>query len=126
MPQVLNQRVVLLSHDSTNLVDKITSQTMVKDGAARLWSFNAGLDTTKDPPRSTSSPYRMKASVDEQHLKDAVTMTAACMTEADTAIFIAGRNALVEKDLFRELASIKPRLAIKNWPWSQMSSNICK
>ena len=112
--EMLDQRIVFLSHEDTapSMIEKVTAQPMMKDGAARLWSFNPGLDATKDPPRRVT-PIRMKASMDEKHMKDAVTMVATCMTDADTAVFLTGRNALIEKDIRKELLSIKPKLSVK-------------
>lgn len=55
-----------------SLAEKIGAQPMIQDGASRLWFFNAGLDCTRDPPRSMS-PWRMKACVDEDQLRGLIT-----------------------------------------------------
>ena len=108
----LNKSVVFLQLDEANILDKILAQPMMQDGAAKLLVWNAGTQATKDPPKYIS-PYRKKASADEANMKLCMNMAANLLGDADTAIFISGRNNLIYKDMRKEACSMKPRLGIK-------------
>ena len=110
--QFFEKNVILFVYTEGNLLDKISMQPMVQDQAARLFVYNAGADCTKDPPRYLS-PYRMKACADEEHVTFAIDTTARLMTDADTGIFISGRNKLLYKDLKKQVQALKPRVGVR-------------
>ena len=89
------QRLVVVLHmEDTQLAEKLDSQPLFKDGSVRLWNWHAGLQATKDPSPKTS-PIRIKATANEEHLKLSVGTIAGRLGERDTALFMPGRNAFV-------------------------------
>ena len=105
--------VCLLTWKDADLLGKISMQPMIKDGTTRLWFFNSGCDCTKDPAKRLG-PYRMKSSVDDEHLKTAVDITLRMLADPDTGIFTSGRNVKVEKELRRAFGAAKPALGLKH------------
>ena len=93
------------------VVDDLSAHALLKDGAAKLFMWNAGLDATKDPPGKMSC-YRMKASADEERMTQAVDISARLLGEPDAAIFISGKNGLIAKDLKKTLQQCKPKLGV--------------
>ena len=85
----LKRFLVVFKYGDPNLTDKIHNQPMCKDGSAKMFFFSAGLDATKDP-RARHSHHKMKASADEDHVKDCVSNVAALLQDADTAYFVSG------------------------------------
>ena len=94
----MDKTLVLFSHSESSVFEKICGQPMVKDGAARLFHFHAGLDGTKDAAKKIT-PIRMKAVVDEERMKFSITSTIKLMNDPDTAVFISGRNKRVYQAL---------------------------
>lgn len=109
--EFLNKNCLML-HWAQKVVDELSAHALLKDGAAKLFVWNAGLDATKDPPGKMSC-YRMKASADEARMAEAVDITTRLMGEADAALFISGKNNLVAKDLGKTLRACKPKLGVK-------------
>ena len=96
----------------SGIMQALSEQPMVKDGAARLFLFNAGCDATKDPAKKLNG-YRMKSSVDEAHITSMVEVTSRLMGDADTALIISGRNQAFYKDAKKMVASLKPKVGLK-------------
>jgi hypothetical protein len=55
----------------------------------------------------------MKGSADEEHLVKALDVTTKCMSEADTAIVVSGRNDLFYKDAKKAAMAFKPRVGMR-------------
>ena len=108
----LAKNVLKLNYEEPHLFDKISTQPMIGEGSARLFMYNAGTDCTKDPPRYCS-PYRMKAAADEDHLDFAVGCMAKLLSDADSGIFISGRNNLIMRDMKRQISALKPKVGVK-------------
>ena len=108
----LSCNVLLLSWSDPNLEATLCSHPLMKDGAAKLFSWMAGLDATKDPPGKMSI-YRMKASADETRVASSVDLTSKLLREADSAIFLSGRNQLLHKDMKKAIQSLKPKVGLK-------------
>lgn len=104
--------VVFLEWGAENLVEKVNQQPMMRDGAARLFMFNAGTDCTKDPPMHVS-PWRMKGMADEEHLSTCIEVATKLLTDADTIMLISGRNSLIYKDMRKKILDLKPKLSSK-------------
>ena len=74
---------------------------------SKVW--NAGLQATKDPAAKTS-PYRMKASMDDTSLAWCVDAMVKSMADTDIGLFLSGRNKNIYSEILREFRAIKPRL----------------
>ena len=98
--------------DDPKLIDKLTSQPFMNDGAVKLWIYHAGLDATKECPKHVSM-YRMKANADEQYLKQVFEIVTRSMTEGDVGMFFSGRNSLIYRDIRKEALATKPRMGIR-------------
>ena len=108
----LSTNVLLLSWSDPNLEATLCSHPLMKDGAAKLFSWMAGLDATKDPPGKMSI-YRMKASADEARMASSVDLTSKLLREPDSAVFLSGRNQLLHKDLKKAIQTLKPKVGMK-------------
>lgn len=108
----LSCNVLLLSWSDPNLEATLCSHPLLQDGAAKLFCWSAGLDATKDPP-GRMSVYRMKASADEARMASSVDLTSKLLKEADSAIFLSGRNQLLHKDMRKAIQSLKPKVGLK-------------
>ena len=84
------------------LDEKIAAQPMIRDGSARTWMFNAGLQATREP-RKHHSPFRMKAAMDEDYMKTMVKIYSALGSSSDTAFFVTGRNSAIAKSIHATL-----------------------
>ena len=104
---------MFLLHSDTSLHRKIEAQPMIKDGASRLFFFNAGTDATKDPSKRMST-YRMKASCDEDHLREMIDISSRLMGESDSGIIISGRNQLMHRDAKKFIAALKPKIPTRD------------
>ena len=109
--EFLNKNCLMLNWGQ-KVLDELSASALLKDGAAKLFFWNAGLDATKDPPGKMSC-YRMKAAADETRMNMAVDMCTRLLGEADSAIFTSGKNNLIAKDLKKTLQSCKPKLGLK-------------
>jgi hypothetical protein len=56
----LRKHLIVFRHDEKDLLMKIAAQPLMQDGASKIYIWNAGTESTKDPP-SYLSPHRMKA-----------------------------------------------------------------
>lgn len=56
----LRKHLIVFRHDEKDVLMKIAAQPLMQDGASKLYTWNAGTESTKDPP-SYLSPHRMKA-----------------------------------------------------------------
>ena len=110
--EFVHKNAVLLHWNQNQVIDQLMAHPLCQDGAAKLFTWQAGLDATKDP-MGRQSVYRMKACADEQRMLASLSATARMMTEADSAIFVSGRNNLISKDLKKELNCFKPKLGLK-------------
>ena len=110
--EYLASNCLLLTWTSPTLVDSLTGHPLTKDGASKLFMWQAGLDATTGPS-GRNSIYRMKASADEARLGSAIDITAKLMRDLDTGLFLSGRNNLLAKDMKKKLQSLKPRPGIK-------------
>ncbi|CAJ1436313.1 unnamed protein product [Effrenium voratum] len=110
--EFVHKNAVLLHWNQNQVIDHLMAHPLCQDGAAKLFTWQAGLDATKDP-MGRQSVYRMKACADEQRMLASLSATARMMTEADSAIFVSGRNNLISKDLKKELNCFKPKLGLK-------------
>ena len=108
----INKNVIFLTW-SQDLLKSLEEQPMIKSGAARLWWFNGGTDSTKDP-YNKASPYRMKSLPDEDHSTRTIDLTSQILTEADTAIIVSGRNHLFMRDCRKVVAALRPRVSCKS------------
>ena len=108
----LSTNVLLLSWSDPSLEATLCSHPLMKDGAAKLFSWMAGLDATKDPVGKVSI-YRMKASADEARMASSVDFTSKLLREADSAVFLSGRNQLLHKDMKKAIQSLKPKVGMK-------------
>lgn len=105
-------RTVMLVTWRQSVLSTISEQPMMKDGTARLWSFNAGLDATKNPNKSIST-WRMKAAIDEDHWACAFDTIVKSLGQADTAIVLSGRNSLFLKEVKKNFGDVKPKVGVK-------------
>lgn len=103
---------IVLSTWSDNVEQVLSGQPMISSQAARLWWFNAGTDTTKDPAKKMNV-FRMKSLPDEAHVDLAVDMTARYLTEADTSVFVSGRNQLFHRDVRKQIKALRPKVSAK-------------
>ena len=109
---VFKKHVVLFHAKEAGLDDKIAAQPMIKDGSARTWMFNAGLQATRDP-RKHQSPFRMKAAMDEDYRNKCVKVYSALGSNSDTAFFVTGRNSAIARSINATLnKEVKPKARI--------------
>jgi hypothetical protein len=104
---------VLMVHWGQSVLDVISQQPMLQDGAARLWHFNGGLDATKNPPKAYS-PWRMKGSIDEDHWKVSLDVASKMIGSHDTFIVLSGRNTLFYKDAKKAIQGLRPKVGYKD------------
>lgn len=109
--EFLNKNCFML-HWGNKVVEELSAHALLKDGAAKLFAWNAGLDATKDPAGKMSC-YHMKASADEERMTQSIDITARQPGEADAAIFTSGKNNLIAKGLKKTLTQRKPKLGVK-------------
>ena len=108
----INKNLIFLTW-SQDLLKSLEEQPMIKSGAARLWWFNGGTDSTKDP-YNKASPYRMKSLPDEDHSTRMIDLTSKFLTEADTGIIVSGRNHLFMRDCRKAVNALRPRVSCKS------------
>ena len=108
----VSQNIVLTTWDA-DIGKELEAQPMITSQAARLWWFNAGTDTTKDPAKKQSI-YRMKSLPDETHLTTMVDLSSKFLTEADTAVVVSGRNQLFMRDARKQIKALKPKVSVKD------------
>ena len=93
-------------------MDALCGHPLTKDGASKLFCWQAGLDATTGPTGRTSI-YRMKAAADETRVDSSIDMMAKLMPDLDSALFFSGRNTLIAKDLKKKIQALKPKLGVK-------------
>ena len=97
------------------MLDKVAGLAMIKDGAVRLWSFNAGLQATQEP-RKHQSIYRMKAAMEEDVMQTDVKIVSSLAGNADTSVWVCGRNIAIQRAIIHTLRSEirpKPKLQVR-------------
>ena len=113
--KILKQNVVFFHNGESGLLDKVAGLAMIKDGAVRLWSFNAGLQATQEP-RKHHSIYRMKAAMDEDVMLTDVKIVASLAEKTDTSVWVCGRNNAIQRAIIQTLKSEmrpKPTLQVR-------------
>ncbi|CAK0856763.1 unnamed protein product [Prorocentrum cordatum] len=103
---------VAMSCEASGLITEDEKQPMIAAGASRLWFFNAGTDSTKDP-NNKASAWRMKATPDEDHINQMVNIVASFINESDSAVIVSGRNKLFHRAAKKMVMQCKPKLAVK-------------
>ncbi|CAE7714171.1 unnamed protein product [Symbiodinium sp. CCMP2592] len=110
--EFLNSNVLLLSWTNPSLMDALCGHPLTKDGASKLFCWQAGLDATTGPTGRTSI-FRMKAAADETRMDSSIDMMAKLMRDLDSGLFFSGRNTLIAKDLKKKLQALKPKVGLK-------------
>ena len=108
----LNMNIMMCKW-SDDVMAMVKAQPMVKDGAAKLLFFSAGLDATKDPPLRCKNVYRMRGRADETHLNTFVEGVCVLMSDADTAVCLSGRNQLFHRDAKKCFQALKPKVVFE-------------
>ena len=101
------------SHDPLSIrlanTTALCGHPLTKDGAAKLFSWQAGLDATTGPT-GRASIYRMKAAADETRMDSAIDIMSKLIRDLDSTLFFSGRNTLIAKDLKKKIQALKPRV----------------
>ena len=110
---------------SSNVLNFVTAQPLLQDGAACLWWFSGGTDCTKDAAKRVS-PWRMKAVVDEDHVNTFVDVLSKTIKDADTAVILSGRNVSFYRDIKKLVMALKPRVGIHEFVLEPDEATVCK